>query len=98
MRVQDPVIARLPEDLQDKTVLAPTPASAAQSARVLIMAIRCPQYRTQEAVSILAGMAGELIILDPNRFLDVSFRHSGGLCCVSVGDAVGRTHPEQEVS
>lgn len=97
VRVHDPVIVRLPEDLLDKIVLAPTPASAAVGARVLVVATQSPEYRTLQAASILPGMAGEAIVLDPNRFLDVSFRQSERPRYVSVGDSLGRANPGLEL-
>lgn len=95
VRVHDPVIDHLPEDLQDKVTLAATPEGAAEGARVLIVATQWPEYRTLPAAPVLAGMAGEPIVLDPNRFLDASFRVSNMLRYVSVGDSLERVNPEQ---
>lgn len=96
VRAHDPVVSRLPEDLRDKIELSPTPASAVQGARVLIVATPWPEYRTQRAASIAPGMVGESIILDPNRFLDASFRQSDKVRYVSVGDSLSRADLGQE--
>lgn len=90
VRVHDPARPSLPEDLEERVLVASSPEEALAEASVLVVATEWPEYRSFDAASVVAALSGERIVLDPNRFLDSTFAESHGLRYVSVGDPVAR--------
>jgi UDPglucose 6-dehydrogenase len=85
VRVHDPVVPKLPADLQ-LTVRASSPEEAARGADALIVATEWPDYRQVNLDALADGMAGR-VVLDANRFLGSTVGKDSRFQFISVGAA-----------
>jgi UDPglucose 6-dehydrogenase len=90
VQAHDPAMSQLPSDLREEMQLAASPLEAASGAEALIVATEWPEYRSIDAASIIAAMAGGRIVLDPNRFLADTVGRIDSLRYISVGVPAGQ--------
>lgn len=94
VRVHDPAVKDLPRAWQGRVVRTASPLEALQGANALVVGTEWPEYRDLPG-SALAAAAGDLPIIDANRFLSRS-AVLAGLSIIAVGSpsAAGRPHEE----
>jgi UDPglucose 6-dehydrogenase len=68
VRVHDPAVKELPDELRDAIELADSAADLMKGLDALIVATEWPEYRKLDVEQVVAGMKRP-IILDPNGFL-----------------------------
>jgi UDPglucose 6-dehydrogenase len=83
VRVHDPAVPTLPDDLQ-AAFRAASPEDAARGADALVVATEWPEYR-QVSLDGLAGAMPGRIVLDANRFLAGTFGKDPRFTLISVG-------------
>jgi UDPglucose 6-dehydrogenase len=85
VRVHDPAVKRLPDDLRG-VVRSDSPLDAAVGAAALVVATEWPEYRTVEGSALSAAMPAGLV-LDPNRFLASTLGGDSRLRLIAVGQS-----------
>lgn len=83
VRVHDPAVKALPDDLARAT-RASTPLDAAAAADALVVATEWPEYRSIDGAALAAVMPGG-VVFDANRFLPPSVAAAANLRVISVG-------------
>lgn len=84
VRVYDPVVKAVPDDLA--VALTASPADAAAGADALAVATEWPEFRDIDADAVIAAMADPLI-LDPDGFLRGRFAGKSAVRYVTIGRA-----------
>lgn len=83
MRIFDPVVRHLPEQLSAIATLVASPAEAMRGANALVVATEWPVFRDVSADDVVA--AGSPIVFDPGRFLAATLGADARLRYVTVG-------------
>jgi UDPglucose 6-dehydrogenase len=84
VRVHDPSVSEMPDELAGRVVLASSPLDAVTEASALIVATPWPEYRLVSGADVRARMARHLV-LDPIRFTEKTQGAEPGVEFVSVG-------------
>lgn len=84
VRVHDPVVRVLPEDLARGVTLAGSLEEACRGSAVIVVGTAWPEYRELKGKDI-AGWAPGAVIVDPNRFLINAWPPKLGLSYRAVG-------------
>lgn len=84
VRVHDPAVKSLPEELSKKLELCATPIGALENAVALVLATPWPEYKDFAGDSIVQAMQKPLVV-DPNRFLEQTLGIDPRIHYVAVG-------------
>jgi len=87
VRTHDPVVRRLPTDLDETVRLIDDPLAAADDAAALVVATNWPAYRDIDASQVADRMSGNLI-LDASGFLAASLGRASSLRYLRVGTPI----------
>jgi UDPglucose 6-dehydrogenase len=86
VRVHDPAVTALPEDLSRRVRQQHDPIDAAQGAHALVVATEWPVYRQIDLDALAISMPGRVVI-DANRFLAKTVGRDDRFRLLSVGSA-----------
>jgi UDPglucose 6-dehydrogenase len=84
VKVYDPAVRKLPEDLRSRVTIADDAKAAIMQAAAVVVATEWPQFRELVANEFTSAMDGRLV-LDPGAFLSPTIQKDRGLTVISIG-------------